>query len=77
MDYVDGLMLPDVLTNCSIRALIDGSYYGVIQQLNKNELSLLDLPSGYCRSNFKDVHGNDIVEFNVNYFYTILDGRNP
>jgi hypothetical protein len=67
--------LPDLLTNCSIRALIDGSYYGVIQQLNKNELSLLDLPTGYCRSNFKDIHGNDILEFDVSYFYTILDSE--
>ena len=54
MDFIDNLMLPDMLTNCSIRALVDGSYYGVIQQLNKSELSLLDLPSEYCRSNFKD-----------------------
>lgn len=75
MDYVEGLSLPDLLTNCSIRALIDGSYYGVIQQLNKNELSLLDLPTGYCRSNFKDIHGNDILEFDVSYFYTILDSE--
>ena len=75
MDYVEELSLPDLLTNCSIRALIDGSYYGVIQQLNKNELSLLDLPTGYCRSNFKDIHGNDILEFDVSYFYTILDSE--
>lgn len=75
MDFIDNLMLPDMLTNCSIRALVDGSYYGVIQQLNKSELSLLDLPSEYCRSNFKDTHGNDIIEFNVSYFYTILDSK--
>lgn len=75
MDFIDNLMLPDMLTNCSIRALVDGSYYGVIQQLNKSELSLLDLPSEYCRSNFKDTHGNDIIEFDVSYFYTILDSK--
>ena len=76
MDYIEDLSLPDLLINCSIRALVDGSYYGVIQQLSKNELVLLDLPTGYCRSNFKDTQGNDIVEFDVSYFYTILDGEN-
>ena len=75
MDYVEEKFLPEMFTNCSIRALIDGSYYGVIQRLDKNELSLLDLPSGYCRSNFKDVHGNDIIEFDVTFFNSIVDGE--
>jgi hypothetical protein len=29
------------------------------------------LPSDYCRTNFKDAKGNDIIEFNVSYFKTI------
>jgi len=34
---------------------------------------LLDLPAEFCRSNFKDFHGNDILEFDVTYFNSIVD----
>ena len=34
---------------------------------------ILDLPAEYCRSNFRDFHGNDVIEFNVLYFNTIID----
>ena len=64
IDFVERLSLPVMLTNCSTKALIDGAYYGVIQTLDKKSVALLDLPSGYCCSRFKDIQGNDIVEFN-------------
>lgn len=73
IDFIERMSLPDLLTNCALRALIDGSYYGVIQTLDKNNFALLDLPSGYCCSRFKDIKGNDIIEFNVLYFNTIFD----
>lgn len=73
LDYVDTLSLETILTNCSVRLLVDGSYYGVIQKLDKKNLVLLDLPSTYCRSNYLDLNGNDVVEFNVSYFNTIIN----
>ena len=73
IDFVERLSLPVMLTNCSTKALIDGAYYGIIQTLDKKSFALLDLPSGYCCSRFKDIQGNDIVEFNVSYFLTITD----
>lgn len=73
MDFVENLSLPTMLTNCTLRALIDGSYYGVIQTLDKKNFALLDLPSSYCCSRFKDIQGNDIIEFDVRYFLTITD----
>lgn len=72
MDYVENLNLPELLTNCSLRALIDGSYYGIIIKLSKNDFVLFDLPTGYCRSGYKDVRGNDVLEFDVNYFNSII-----
>jgi hypothetical protein len=65
--------LPEVLTRITIKALIDGCYYGVINTLTKDKFVMFDLPSRYCRSRFKDFDGNDIVEFNVSYFNIILD----
>lgn len=73
LDYIDKIGLPELLTRISTRALVDGCYYGAIQNINKNEFVVLDLPTEYCRSNFRDFHGNDIVEFNILYFDTIQD----
>lgn len=73
IDYVEKMNLPIFLTNCAQRALVDGSYYGIILQIDKNTFSVLDLPSGYACSRFKDNLGNDIVEFDLSYFNTIIN----
>ena len=73
LDYLDKIGLPELLTRISLRALIDGCYYGVLQNVSKTDFVILDLPAEYCRSNFRDFHGNDIIEFNVLYFNTIID----
>ena len=73
LNYLDKLHLEELETKISLRALIDGSYYGVIQKLDKNDFVLLDLPAQYARSSFKDIYGRDIVEFDVTYFSTITD----
>ena len=73
LDYLDKVPLAEIMTRMSIRALIYGSYYGIIQSLSKTELVLFDLPNSYCRSRFTDLHGNDVVEFNVSYFNMVTD----
>lgn len=73
MNFIERMSLPTMLTNCALRALIDGSYYGIIQTLDKENFVLLDLPGQYCCSRFKDFKGNDIIEFDITYFDTILD----
>jgi len=67
------MFLPTILTKFSLGALTDGCYYGVLQDVSKTSFVLLDLPFEYCRSRFKDLNGNDIIEFNVQYFDTIAD----
>lgn len=71
MDFIDSVPLRSIFTIFSQRALVDGCYYGVIQELDKNILSIIDLPPAYCATNFRDELGNDIIEFNVAYFDTI------
>lgn len=73
LDYLDKMNLAELLTRISLRALIDGCYYGVLRNVTKNDFVILDLPAEYCRSNFRDFHGNDVIEFNVLYFNTIVD----
>lgn len=73
LDYLDKMCLPELLTRISITVLRDGCYYGVLQTVTKNDFVILDLPAKYCRSNYRDFHGNDVIEFNVLYFESILD----
>ena len=73
LDYVEKMNLPVFLTDCATRALIDGCYYGVIVQLDKQNFSVLDLPSGYCQTRYKDLNGDDLIEFDVSYFNSIVE----
>ena len=73
MDYVECMQLPTFLTNCAVRALTDGCYYGLVTELKKSVFTTIDLPAEYCRSNFKDASGNDVIEFNLVYFKSITD----
>ena len=73
LDYVERMQLPVLLTNIAQRALVDGCYYGLKIEGEKNTFQLIDLPSGYACSRFKDIYGNDIVEFDISYFNTIID----
>lgn len=73
LEYVDKMNLVEMMTKISIRVLVDGVYYGVVQSLTKSNFILFDLPTAYCRSRYRDAEGNDIVEFNVSYFDTITN----
>ena len=73
LDYVERMQLPVLLTELAQRALVDGCYYGIRVEGEKNSFQLIDLPSGFACSRFKDIQGNDIVEFDVSYFRTITD----
>lgn len=75
LDYVDKMNLVELMTRMSVRALVDGTYYGIIQTLTKNDFVLFDLPTAYCRSRYVDLDGNDIIEFDVSYFNTITDAE--
>ena len=73
LDYIERLQLPNLLTRFALRTLIDGCYYGLIVEASKTNLTIIDLPAEYCRSLFRDLHGNDVLEFNVTYFNSIYD----
>ena len=73
LDYLDEINPQIFYNKIFTKALTDGTYYGVIQSLNKQEFILLDLPAGFCRSRFKDMFGRDIIEFDVSYFNSFTD----
>lgn len=73
LDYVDKMNSAIFFTECAWKALVNGCYYGLLTTTDKSGFSVLDLPMGYCRTRFKDIYGNDIIEFNVSYFNSISD----
>ena len=73
LDYVDKFFNSKLLTHFSITALINGCYYGVVREVSRTDFVLIDLPAKYCRSVLRDLHGNDIIEFNTQYFDSILE----
>jgi hypothetical protein len=75
LEFVENMKLPLFLSNCAWRALVDGAYFGLRVDMDKDGFSVIDLPSGYARSRFKDVEGNDLVEFDLTYFNTISDAE--
>ena len=75
LDYLDKIKIPTLLTRISLKVLTDGSYYGLILNLTKDRFSIIDLSSEHCRSRFYDENGNELIEFNVNYFNTIVDEK--
>ena len=75
VEFVEGISVETFFTNCALRTLIDGCYYGIIKTMNKDRLTILDLPARYCTTRFKDTQGNDIIEFNLDYFNTFFTER--
>lgn len=73
VEYVDKMNLPIFFTKCAKTALVDGCYYGIVISADKNSFTVLDLPSGYVCSRFKDQNDNDLIEFDLRYFNTISE----
>ena len=73
VNFLDNAKLPSLFIHFAIKALRDGTYYGLISNVSNKGLVILDLPTKYCRSNYIDSDGNDVLEFNVQYFDSIID----
>lgn len=73
LDFVDKMNLKTVLVDWAQKILVNGCYYGVLVNNDKLNFCVLDLPIAYCTTRFKDYAGNDIIEFDVSYFNSIVD----
>lgn len=73
MEFVEKMGLPSLCVQFATKALIYGTYYGVVQTLDKDNFVVLDLPISYCSTRYKDVNNNDIIEFDLSYFDSLTD----
>jgi len=73
VEYVDQMKLPTICTDIFLKVLVDGCFYGILKRFDKKTLSIMTLPAAYCVSRFKTPEGDNLIEFNVEYFDKITD----
>lgn len=73
LDYVEKMKLKSLLERCALKIIKDGCYYGILGESTKDNFALIDLPYNYCKTRYKDLAGNDLVEFNLSFFNSISD----
>lgn len=73
LDFIEKMNIQSLAENIAVKMLINGTYFGVIQTLDKNNFAILDLPFKYCMSRYKDINNNDIIEFDLSYFDSLKD----
>ena len=72
-NFVDKANLNSLFIDIAVKALRDGTYYGILLSVSNDSIAILELPVYYCRSRFKDEEGNNLIEFNVTFFDKIYD----
>lgn len=73
LDFIDKMNPKIFGPRFAKQVLLDGVYFGVIVDLEKEGFTIIDLPSAYCRSRFRSINNIDVVEFNLMYFDTIIN----
>ena len=76
MDYVEKMRLETLFVEWAQKTLVDGCFYGITSKVDKTHFAVLSLPTAYCQTRFKDVAGNDLIEFDISYFDSITDEDN-
>lgn len=71
LTFIDNMSIPQLFYNVTLSILIYGVYYGVINQIDKETFSYIDLPFNYCRTRYKNYDNVSIIEFNLHYFDTM------
>lgn len=75
LNFVDKMNLPQELIRIVTTILVDGAYYGLVYNTPDGSIIFGDLPRSYCRTRFCSNNGNQILEFNVQYFSTFTEER--
>ena len=75
LSFVDKMNLPQELARIFTIMLVDGAYYGLVYETPDGSIILGDLPRSYCRTRFRSNSGNQILEFNIQYFENFKEER--
>lgn len=75
MNFINLANMYSICSDFAIKALTNGTYYGVVQRADENGFAILDLPFNYCSTRYKDQQNNDLIEFDLSYFESISDKK--
>lgn len=75
MNFVNVINMNSLCVDFAIKGLLNGTYYGVVQNISDKGFATLDLPFNYCSTRYKDQQNNDVIEFNLAYFDSIVDKK--
>lgn len=75
LDFVEDLSIPTLAPDIYTSVLRDGAFYAVKQYDDKKNFFLLQLPSLYCSSKYKNLQGKDVIDFDLTYFDSIADKK--
>lgn len=73
LEFIDNLNLPVMASDIYLKILRDGAYYAVKKFTSEKDFVLLELPSLYCSSKYKNLQGKDVIDFDLTYFDSITD----
>ena len=71
LNYLDNSYIKKICGDIALCVIRDGCYYGYLVD-NKKQITLQQLPIGYCRSRYS-TNGRPAIEFNMKYFDTFGD----
>ena len=74
LEFLDKMGIRKWAFKFALAQVRDGCYYGLIAGETSDGVTIIDLPSLYCRNRYTDLEGNDVVEFNVQYFNSVYSG---
>ena len=74
LGFIDGINVAVTFTRITKLMLIHGVYYGLVRDFGKESIILQDLSTRFCRSLYKSDSGVDLLEFDLGYFDSIIDG---
>lgn len=75
VNFINNINMNSLCVDFAIKGLLNGTYYGVVQNIGENSFATLDLPFNYCSTRYKDQQNNDVIEFNLAYFDSIVDKK--
>lgn len=73
LNFLSSSQIESLCVRWATKVLSEGVYYGLVANINNDKLVVIDLPREYCRTNYVDLNGNEIIEFNVAYFDKYTD----
>ena len=71
LNFLSNSNIKKLAQDIAFSILLNGRYYGILSEKNKKTLNFFELPNNYCRSKYKNLNNELLLEFNVSYFYTI------